>query len=47
MIEDLTLWEIVAYIDGYNQANEDPNKQEAMSDQDFEDLLAMHNVSTD
>lgn len=41
---DLTLWEIVAYIDGHNRANADPDKPEPMSDDDFDKLLAMHNV---
>lgn len=42
MVEDLTLWEIVAFIDGYNRANADPEKPEAMSDEEFDDLVAMH-----
>lgn len=41
---DLTLWEIVAYVDGHNRAQE-PEKQEAMSNDEFEGLLSMHNVA--
>lgn len=43
---DHTLWEIVAYIDGHNRAQE-PDKPEAMSDDEFSDLLDMHNVKAD
>ncbi|MCK1684242.1 hypothetical protein IVA87_33870 [Bradyrhizobium sp. 147] len=45
MVEDLTLWEIVAFIDGYNRANADPEKPEAMSDDDFDAMLAKHKVA--
>jgi hypothetical protein len=44
VVEDLSLWEIVAFIDGYNRANADPEKPEAMSDDEFDDMLAMHKV---
>lgn len=45
MTEDLTLWEIVAYVDGYNRANADPEKPDAMSDDDFDEMLSMHKVN--
>ncbi|UGX98230.1 hypothetical protein G6321_00025135 [Bradyrhizobium barranii subsp. barranii] len=44
MVEDLTIWEIAAYVDGHNRANADPEKPEAMSDDDFDDLLMRHKV---
>lgn len=44
LVEDLTLWEIVAFIDGYNRANADPEKPEAMTNEDFDALLAKHKV---
>jgi hypothetical protein len=36
----------VAYIDGHNRAQE-PDKPEAMSDDEFSDLLDLHNVKAD
>lgn len=44
MIEDLTLWEIVAYIDGHNRANSDPEKPEAMSNDEFDEMLQNHKI---
>lgn len=41
---DLTLWEIVAYIDGHNRAQADRSKPDPMSNDEFDDLLARHNV---
>ncbi|UEM17346.1 hypothetical protein J4G43_025790 [Bradyrhizobium barranii subsp. barranii] len=44
MVEDLSLWEIVAFIDGYNRANADPEKPEAPSDDEFDAMLAKHGI---
>lgn len=44
-MEDHTLWEVVAYIDGLNRAN-GSEKAEAMSNDDFDALLQAHNIES-
>ena len=43
-MEDYTLWEIVAYIDGRNEANGAADKAEPMSNDEFDAMLAAHNL---
>lgn len=44
-LEDHSLWEVVAYIDGLNRAN-GGNKTEHMSNDAFDALLAAHNIES-
>ncbi|WP_375414624.1 hypothetical protein [uncultured Bradyrhizobium sp.] len=44
MLEDWTVWEIVAYIDGRNEAYANEDKPEAMSGNEFDALLSVHNI---
>jgi hypothetical protein len=43
--EQVTLWELIAYVDGHNRANGADDKVEAPSDDQFADMLARHNIS--
>lgn len=41
----MTLWELVAYIDGRNELNApEGEKAEAMSNDEFDAMLANHNI---
>lgn len=42
--EDQTLWEVIAYIDGHNRANE--SRVEPPTDEEFEEMLEQHHVRT-
>lgn len=45
-VEDWTIWEIVAYVDGRNEAyGGDGPAVKPMTDEEFDDLLEKHNVS--
>ena len=44
-IEEFTIWEIAAYADGLNRAN-GADKKEAMSNEEFDDMLVRHGVTT-
>jgi hypothetical protein len=43
-VEEFTIWEIAAYADGLNRAN-GTDKPEAMSNDEFDDMLAAHGIS--
>jgi hypothetical protein len=45
-LEDWTVWEIVAYVDGRNEAYAADSKPEAMGNDEFEQLLATHNINS-
>lgn len=38
------MWEIVAYVDGRNEAYARDDKPEAMTNDEFDDLLRKHNI---
>lgn len=45
-VEDWTIWEIVAYVDGRNEAYGASGPDvKPMTDEEFDDLLEKHNVS--
>lgn len=43
-VEDWTLWELVAYVEGRNEAYAGDSKPDAMSNDEFDDLLAKHGI---
>lgn len=44
-MEDWTVWEIVAYVDGRNEAYAKDDRPDPMSNDEFDELLAVHNLS--
>lgn len=38
------MWEIVAYVDGRNENYAKDDRPEAMSNEEFDELLSIHNI---